>query len=177
METPVKHTIWIKLIVACCVGILIGLWITIFFPFKTHNKEAKLTDHVKLYYVAVGDNGKIGKQIGCEDSLVPVITPITPTKAPLKAALETLFANKKQFSSSTGLTNSLYQSNLVVDYASVATGTALVMLSGKVQLGGVCDDPRFVYQIKSTVLQFPTINEAFIYLNKQPLETYFSEKY
>src|SRR5579864_1619692 len=38
---------------------------------------------VRQYFIAVGDNGKSGRRIGCGDSLVAVKRPIPPTKAPL----------------------------------------------------------------------------------------------
>ena len=47
---------------------------------------------VKLYLVALGDNGKRGKKIGCDDSIVPVTRSIQNTGAPLSAAITQLLA-------------------------------------------------------------------------------------
>jgi hypothetical protein len=131
---------------------------------------------IKIYYVAVGNNGKSGMPIGCGDSLVPVTVPVGSTPALLKAALQELFEGKQQFIGQSGLMNALYQSNLSVDSAVISNGIATVKLSGQVQLGGVCDDPRFVNQIKQTILQFPAITTANVFINNRTLESYGSEK-
>lgn len=131
---------------------------------------------VKLFFIALNDNGQSGKKIGCGDSVVPVQVSIEPTTAPLRAALEKLFSIKTQFYGQSGLYNALYQSNLHVDDAVVANGTATVHLSGSTALGGVCDDPRFGAQITETILQFPTVNTAVVFINGQRLEDFLSER-
>jgi hypothetical protein len=131
---------------------------------------------VKVYYVALEDAGQSGPMIGCNDSVVAVTTDITPTQAPLHSALEKLFADKRRDIGESGFINALYQSDIKVDSATVVDGVATVKLSGTTQLGGVCDDPRAVNQIKYTVLQFPSITSANITLNNKPLDTYFSQK-
>ncbi len=175
MNAPTKSTA-IKLLIIGLALIVTGTAAYFLFPKKPRSNSG-ITSQVKVYYIAVGDNGKTGKEIGCGDSLVPVTVNIAPTQAPLRAALEALFADKTQFATSSGLMNSLYQSSLKLDSATVASGTAMVRISGQVALGGVCDDPRFVYQIKNTVAQFPSVHDAVILLNDKLLETYFSEKY
>jgi hypothetical protein len=129
---------------------------------------------VNIYLIALEDNGKSGKKIGCGDSVIPVQAQIEPTTAPLRAALEKLFSIKSQFYGESGLYNALYQSNLHVDDAVVANGTATVHLSGSTALGGVCDDPRFGAQITETILQFPTVNNAVVFINGQRLEDFLS---
>src|SRR3954469_3994201 len=52
---------------------------------------------VKVYLVAVGDEGKMGRKIGCGDSLVAVTREIKPTVAPLKAALLELLALPREY--------------------------------------------------------------------------------
>ena len=131
---------------------------------------------VNLYFIALEDNGQSGKKIGCNDSVIPVQVSIEPTTAPLRAALEKLFSIKDQFYGQSGLYNALYQSNLQVDSAVVENGTATVRLSGTFSLGGVCDDPRFSAQITETILQFPTVNTAVVYINGQRLEDVLSER-
>ncbi len=129
---------------------------------------------VNLYFIALNDNGQSGKKIGCNDSVIPVQVSIEPTTAPLRAALEKLFSIKDQFYGQSGLYNALYQSNLHVDDAAVANGTATVHLSGNTALGGVCDDPRFGAQITETILQFPTVTNAVVYINGKRLEDFLS---
>ena len=52
--------------------------------------------NLKVYLVAVGDNGRSGKKVGCEDSLVPVTRALPTTQAPLKAALEELLSVRSE---------------------------------------------------------------------------------
>ena len=138
----------------------------------THSGVSK----IKNYYVAVGDAGKSGMKFGCDDSLVYVVKEIPSTQAPLRASLEALFADHNQFYGKTGLMNALYQSQLIVDSAVVANGVANIKITGAVTLGGICDDPRFVEQIKGTVTQFPSITSANITVNGKALASFLSEK-
>lgn len=131
---------------------------------------------VKIYLVALEDNGQTGTKIGCGDSLVAVTREIAPTKSVLQAALRELLSLKDRNYGQSGLYNALYQSNLKVDSAEITNGVATVRLTGQVQLGGVCDNPRFDQQLRQTVLQFPTIKSAKIFINGKPLEDIVSEK-
>jgi len=131
---------------------------------------------VKIYFVALGDNGRSGPKIGCDDSIIPVEVMIEPTTAPLTAALNQLFAIKSQYYGQSGLYNALYRSNLHLDSAVVEGGRATVRLSGQLQLGGVCDDPRVEAQIEATARQFATVDEVDVYLNGQRLEDVLSER-
>lgn len=118
----------------------------------------------------------VGEPVGCGDGVtgVPVIIP--PTQGVMKAALERLFSMKDRDVKAGTYTfyNALYQSDVRLDSASVENGVATVRLSGKLVSGGVCDDPRIVAQIKKTVEQFPTVKSSKIFINNQPLESYFS---
>ena len=135
-----------------------------------------LFSRVKLYFVALGDNGASGKRIGCDDSIIPVEVTIDPTTAPLTAALNRLFSIKTDYYGQSGLYNALYRSDLRLDTASVANGLATVQLSGSLQLGGVCDDPRVQAQLEETIRQFSTVHDVAIFLNGQPLEDVLSER-
>ncbi len=133
--------------------------------------------NVKIYLIALNDNGKSGKATGCGDSVVAIQRDILPTTAPLRASLEQLFASKDQYYGQSKLYNALYQSNLLIDYIEVNKGgIASIELAGSYKLGGVCDGPRFVSQIQQTVLQFKTITSANILVNGKPLEQIASEK-
>lgn len=131
---------------------------------------------VKLYLVAIGDNGKTGQKIGCGDSLIAVDRDIPRTGSPLRDTLTLLFSLKDQHYGQSGLSNALYQSDLKVDGISSHDGVFKVDLSGKVQLGGECDNPRFAAQITRTIMQFATVQRADVYINGKPLENILSEK-
>ncbi len=133
-------------------------------------------DKVKVFLVALEDNGASGKKIGCNDSVVAVERTIAPTQAPLTAALQELLSIKDQHYGQSGLYNALYQSNLQVESVVIAGGQATVRLTGTHQLGGECDTPRFEAQLQETVLQFPGISDVAIYLNGFPMEQVLSLK-
>jgi len=76
----------------------------------------------------------------------------------------------------TGLYNALYQSHLTIDTLEITNGHVDVHLSGEVVTGGVCDSPRFISQVRETILQFSDINSASVWINDIPMEKGFSEK-
>ena len=132
---------------------------------------------VLIYFISVGDEGRSGKLIGCNDSVVPVEFEIQPSDDPVKAALELLFSYKDQMVGSEKLYNALSFSNLSVDRIDTdPSGEAVVWLSGEYLLGGVCDDPRFIAQIEETVLAFDAINGVSVYINDVPLDEILSGK-
>lgn len=131
---------------------------------------------VKIFLIAVNDNGKSGALIGCGDSIVPVQVGITPTAGVLKAALVTLLSIKNQNYGQSGLSNALYQSALQVESVSITGGKASVYLTGTLKMGGECDNPRVQAQLEQTVLQFPTVKEAGIFINGKPLAEALSLK-
>jgi Sporulation and spore germination len=124
---------------------------------------------VQIFLVALEDQGISGKKIGCGDSAVPVQMQIPPTQGVLKAALEALLSVKAQYYGESGLYNALYQSDLQLESATIENGKAVVNLRGTLQLGGECDNPRVAAQLEETVLQFPTVKEAAIFINGKPL--------
>lgn len=134
------------------------------------------TMKIKLFFVALNDNGKSGIKIGCGDSLVAVDRLIPATNAPLTAALKELFALHDRYYGQSGLYNALANANLKLDSAAIVNGTATVKLSGTLGLGGVCDDPRAQEQLKQVVLQFSTVKQANIFLNGIPLEQALSQQ-
>jgi len=128
-------------------------------------------DHVKIFLVAIGDNGISGPLIGCGDSLVGVDVPIEPTLDVLQASLNELFKLDRQpYYGESGLYNALYLSKLSIENLAVENGEAIIRLKGKLITGGECDIPRIEGQLKSAVLQFATINTVSIFINGQPLE-------
>lgn len=123
-------------------------------------------DQIKIFLVAVEDNGQSGDKIGCGDSIVAVERQITPTQAPLRTALEELLAIRDQYLGESGLYNALYQSMLTIgDIAIDEDGKAVIHLEGTLLSGGTCDDPRIIAQLIYTATQFSTVNGAEIYIN------------
>jgi len=135
-----------------------------------------LVSQVKIYLVALEDQGQSGQEIGCGDSLVPVEMQVTPTRAPLTAALRELLAIKTETYGESGLYDSLYRSNLTVQSVAIVDRTAIIRLTGEVQLGGECDNPRFEGQIVATALQFSTVDAVQVFINGQPMADVLSLK-
>jgi len=131
---------------------------------------------LKIYLIAVNDNGKAGPKVGCGDSAVAVTVLVKPTKSVLRASLDALLANKQQNYGESGLYNALYQSNLQVQSLSLSGGKATVYLTGTLLLGGECDNPRVQAQLEQTVMQFSTVKQAAIYINGKTLAEALSLK-
>ncbi len=134
------------------------------------------TMRVKLFFVAMNDNGVAGKKIGCGDSIVAVDRFIPITVAPLTAALHELFSLTDRNYGQSGLYNALYQSKLKIDSISIVNGKATIRLSGSLVLNGVCDNPRVQAQLEPIALQFSTVSSVAIFLNGIPLQQALSEK-
>lgn len=131
---------------------------------------------VQVFLIAVDDNGRSGTLVGCGDSAIPVQVGIPATPGVLRAALGALFSIGQQFYGESGLYNALYQSNLQVDSVTIESGTAIIYLSGALQLGGECDSPRVEAQIEQTALQFATVRQVSVFLNGEALEDVLSLK-
>ena len=138
--------------------------------------EAAGASSIHIYLIALEDNGQSGDQVGCGDSLIPVEVEIQPTQGVLKAALEALLSVKSQYYGESGLYNALYQSDLQVESVSIDSGKASVYLTGSLKMGGECDTPRIRAQLEKTVLQFPTVTDAAIFVNGVPLPDVLSLK-
>ncbi len=131
---------------------------------------------VKLYLVALEDNGASGPLIGCGDSLVAVDVPITPTLGVLRAAYTELLGLKTPYYGESGLYNALYQSSLALEGIDLADGKAVIRLSGQFMLNGVCDIPRAQAQLEQTALQFNTVKSVQVTINGIPLADALSLK-
>jgi uncharacterized protein DUF3828/sporulation and spore germination protein len=124
---------------------------------------------VKVYLVAVGDNGRAGKKIGCDDSLVAVTRTIKPTAAPLTAALRELLATPSQPDGTPKLENFWKGRNLKVESVSIRKHVATIRMSGELFVAGVCDEPRIESQVEETARQFPTVKQVRVFLGKRRL--------
>lgn len=108
---------------------------------------------------------------GC-DKIARVSRDITPTQAPLTAALEELFALERtqvqEFYNFIAKTNDTLKFNK----ARVGPdGTAHIYLRGRLSgLEGVCDNPRARVQITQTAVQFPTVETVKLYRNGNPTD-------
>ena len=131
--------------------------------------------NVNIFLVAIGDNGASGKKIGCNDSLVAVEVQIEPTLGVLRAALTKQFTLQGQmYYGSSGLYNSLYQSNLSIESLNIVNREAIIQLKGSLVLGGVCDNPRVKAQLEESALQFSTVDKASVFINGVPLDQLLS---
>ena len=131
---------------------------------------------VRVFLIAVGDNGVSGKLVGCGDSAVPVQVQVPYTTGVLRASLVALLSMKAKDYGESGLYNSLYQSNLQVQSVSLQGGKAIVNLTGSLQLGGECDNPRVRAQLEEMALQFSTVSSVQVFLNGKPLDQVLSLK-
>jgi spore germination protein GerM len=131
---------------------------------------ASKTDKVKIYLVAVGDEGKMGRKIGCGDSLVPVTREIKATSSPLKAALTELLSLPKEYAGNSSLNNFWVGRNLRIKSVSISRGTATIRITGEGPfVAGICDEPRITEQIEATAKQFPTVKRVKVFVNGRTL--------
>lgn len=124
---------------------------------------------IKVYLVALDDDGRTGKKIGCGDSLIAVPHTIKKTPAPLTAAIRKLLATPPESEGTPKLQNFWKGRNLRVKSATVRNGTATIYLLGEVFVAGVCDIPRIQSQIEETARQFPTVKKVRVFIGKQTL--------
>ena len=130
------------------------------------------TTKIKIYLVAVGDDGYSGKRIGCSDSLVEVPREIAPTSSPLKAALEELLSITEPIQKRVDLELGNYWkgTDLKVASATIRKGTATIKITGQLSVAGVCDEPRITEQVNATAKQFRSVKRVRVFVNGEPLK-------
>lgn len=131
---------------------------------------------VKVYVIALGDAGKAGPKIGCDDSVVGIDRIVPQSSGLLTAAEKELVSIKDRTIGESGLYNALWQSNLAVDSVILAGTKVTVRLTGTTKLGGVCDIPRVIAQVKYTAMQNPAVKDVSTLLNGVPIEQALSLK-
>jgi len=136
---------------------------------KQDRTQAENTQPVKVYLVALGDDGKTGKKIGCGDSLIAVTHTIKKTPAPLTAAIRELLLTPQHPDDSPNLENFWKGRNLKVTSVSVRNGIATIRISGEVFVAGICDEPRIQSQIEETARQFPNVKKVKVFIGKRML--------
>jgi hypothetical protein len=141
-------------------------------PIIDNNTTKSLT----LYYIAINDDGKIGEKIGCGDSAVAIKTADVKTDDVVKSTFTTLLSNHDQFYGTSGLANTLYNSNLTFVSSSKSGDTVTVNLSGNFSLGGVCDIPRVQTQLELAAKTAAGVGKAEIFVNSKPLSEVLSLK-
>ena len=125
---------------------------------------------LKVFLIAMNDNGVSGKLVGCGDSAVAANVQIPYTTGVLRAALNKLLSIKDKNYGQSGLYNVLYQSNLQISALALKSGVATIHLTGKMTLGGECDNPRVQAELEETALQFSTVKSVSIYINNVLLQ-------
>lgn len=125
------------------------------------------TREVKVYLVALDDNGKRGRRVGCNDSLVPVTRRVRADGAPLRAAVEELLAVPREYEGSLG--NYWFGENLRVQSATLSGGVATIRIRGRLSVAGVCDEPRIEGQIRETARQFRGVRSVKVFVNGRRL--------
>ncbi len=136
---------------------------------QNSSEASQPTRKVKVYLVAVGDNGKRGKKTGCDDSIVPVIRRISATGAPLRAALQELLTIPPEPVDNPGLQNFWKGRNLTLKSVSIQKQTATILITGEVFVAGICDEPRIVGQIEETARQFPNVKNVKVFIGNRSL--------
>jgi hypothetical protein len=129
--------------------------------------QAPATVAVQVYLVALGDNGKAGKKIGCDDSLVPVTRTIKAAGAPLRASIEELLALPRDYDEH--LKNYWFGEGLKVADVSIRGGVATIRITGQLAVAGVCDEPRIESQMNETARQFRTVRRVKVFVNGRTL--------
>jgi hypothetical protein len=135
---------------------------------RSENKNAS-SQTIKIYLVAVGDDGKSGRKIGCGDSLVAITRSIKKNPAPLAAAIRELLITPEQTGGARRLENFWKGRNLKVTSVSIRNQTATIQLSGEVFVAGVCDVPRIEGQIEETARQFPNVKKVRVFIGNRTL--------
>ncbi|QQG44135.1 MAG: hypothetical protein HYW86_04730 [Candidatus Roizmanbacteria bacterium] len=144
---------------------LLAVLILTFAQGKTQNIAT-----AKVYLVALADNGKYGKKVACNDSLVSYERKILfENEKDLTAlTIKELFNAREVSKGAFVLYNFFPDSQLILDDVTVyEDGTTLVHFSGNLKLNGVCDVQRLEAQVKETLSQFANINvnDITIYIN------------
>jgi hypothetical protein len=136
---------------------------------KRDRESSQNDQSIKIYLVAVGDDGKTGKKIGCGDSLIAVTRTIKKTAVPLTAAIRELLQTPPHPEDSPNLENFWKGRNLKVRSVSIVNRTATIRLTGQLWVAGVCDEPRIEAQIDATARQFPTVKQVKVFIGQQTL--------
>ena len=132
-----------------------------------------------LYVVALEGSDAVtsarpGTIIGCNDALASIAVSLAGdnTQNQIRNAVQQLLELDKDVQNDSGHVyyNALAQSDLRVETVRVSGNQAEIMLTGDVSLGGTCDTPRLMEQLRTTVEQFPGIDKANFFINGETME-------
>lgn len=130
-------------------------------PTATRAPGAQLLEpvtSVQLFFVAPGDNGQTGPDLGCGNSLVPVERRVDPTLQPLSVAMELLLALPDD-AGPQGLRNALGGSGLRLEGVDVTDTGIVVRLAGTLPPLAECEARAARAQLLATarqLLEVPT---------------------
>ncbi|VXB84504.1 GerMN domain-containing protein [Citricoccus sp. K5] len=133
-----------------------------------------------VYWVAM-DNLEGIEFPGCGDSsLMESTAPVSGAGAVgdpsfVEAGLQVLL-DQTEYEVGSGLSNSLYQSELEVTEVSISGDTVTVDLTGTPVSSGTCDDPRIIAQLENTALANAGVYTAEILLDGTPIQEAMSQK-
>ena len=130
---------------------------------------------LSLFFVAEGD-ASAGAPVGCGDSLVMVETEKVTFVDQVKVTFDRLLSNHSMRYGQSGLYNSLYQSDLTFVKSQKIGDTVLVELAGKLLIGGECDGPRVVAQLKQTAKVAAGTGDADVLINGESVGKLVSTK-
>lgn len=139
------------------------------FPHAALARGVPQRREVKVYLVALEDDGRSGQKIGCGDSLVAVTRRVRARRPTLKMAIQELLLVPHEYDAR--LKNFWRGRNLRVRSASVGRGgVATIHIAGAgPQVAGVCDHPRIESQIEETAKQFPEVRRVRVFVNGRTL--------
>ena len=127
---------------------------------------------VQVPLIAMSTNGPVG----CGDTVVMVTRNVSATIAPLTAAVQQLLSIHDRFYGQSGLYDPLYYAYLAVQSVTINNGLAIIKLTGKLSLGGECDDPRVAAQFDALGHQFSSVQKVQVFINGTPLENLLGGK-
>jgi Sporulation and spore germination. len=128
----------------------------------------------KLYLVAMGDKGKQGSKVGCDDSLVPLERKVVSDVHITDVYQDIVDLHEPSYDDENGkqLSNPLYQSNLTYESAIIdANGVARVDLNGTLTYKDTCDADRIKAQLEQPARQFETVKSVDVRINDVDLQT------
>ncbi|MFC0249669.1 GerMN domain-containing protein [Citricoccus parietis] len=144
------------------------------------SETAQGATEATVYWVAM-DNLEGIEFPGCGDSsLMESTAPVSGAGAVgdpsfVEAGLQVLL-DQTEYEVGSGLTNSLYQSELEVTEVSISGDTVTVDLTGTPISAGTCDDPRIIAQLENTALANAGVDTADILLDGTPIQEAMSQK-
>lgn len=128
------------------------------------------TGQVRIFLIAPQDRGASGREVGCGDSAVAVVTTLPRRQPALEGALEALLDQQGHRNSpATGHYNALYASPLGIERIERNGAEVRVHLKGYLEIEGACDGERALAQLTETALQFRDVSRAQFLLGGRPL--------